>query len=573
MKPMEAGLGQSLVFLMAARLGLSVAALGIALGLDALDSHVTITEWRGFYATVAFAFLATIGYGLVLPRVRRKRRFAVINIATDIGIVSALVFFSGGSDSVFTFLYVLVAVYGATQFQRSGALVSAGVSALAYGAVLMAGRPAWEAGSGAPDPLPMLFLVWTVQAGAVLLVAALSSFLAADLRQTREDLNQRTSELARLQNLHRRSVESMMTGLLTVDGEGRVTSFNPEAGRITGLAVSSVVGQDVESVIPGVRSHAIAYAADGRGSRERARMRHRNANGDELHLGVVAYVLRDDGGQPQGHVVVFQDVTEVVAMECDLRRSERLAAVGELSASIAHEIRNPLAAIQGAIQTLCRVQSQLDGNVEAKRLVDIAVCEVDRLNQLISDFLMYARPGPCNPEPVEVAEAVGEVIELFESVRPDAVIVDFCVETGLRVFADPAQLRQVLWNLVLNASQAMPEGGKLRISANEIDGEAPQEHSLSRRNGSLRKHKLKTGHDNRVRCVEVVIADEGVGVPASELDQVFEPFFTTKRDGSGLGLSTVHRIVEDHGGSVRVNSTVGSGTMIRVRLPGTEASA
>ena len=302
-------------------------------------------------------------------------------------------------------------------------------------------------------------------------------------------------------------------------------------------------------------------------------MRHRNAKGDELHLGVVAYVLRDDGGQPQGHVVVFQDVTEVVAMERDLRRSERLAAVGELSASIAHEIRNPLAAIQGAIQTLCRVQSQLDGNVEAKRLVDIAVCEVDRLNQLISDFLMYARPGPCNPEPVEVAEAVGEVIELFESVRPDAVIVDFSVETGLRVFADPAQLRQVLWNLVLNASQAMPEGGKLRISANEIDGGAPQEGSLSGRNGSLGKHKLKSGHNKPDRCVEIVIADEGVGVPASELDQVFEPFFTTKRDGSGLGLSTVHRIVEDHGGSIRVNSAVGSGTMIRVRLPGTEASA
>ena len=565
MMPMEAGLERRLVVLMAARLGLSAAALGIALGLDALGFHATVTEWRGFYATVACAFLATVGYGLLLPRVRRKQRFAVINIATDIIIVSALVFFSGGSDSVFTFLYVLVAVYGATLFQRSGALISGGVSALAYGAVLMASQPGWDAVAG---KWPVLLTVWGVQAGAVLLVAALSSFLAADLRQTREVLDQRTSDLHRLQNLHRRSVESMMTGLLTVDLEGRVTSFNPEAGRITGLDSSSVLGRDIEDVLPGVRSQAIVYAADGGGSKARARMRHRNARGEELHLGVVAYVLRDDGGEARGHVVVFQDVTEVVAMEHDLRRSERLAAVGQLSASIAHEIRNPLAAISGAIQTLSRVQG---GSGEAKRLVDIAVSEAERLNQLISDFLTYARPGPCNPEPVAVAEAVAGVLALFESVRPDRVNVDVSVEAGLGVHADPDQFRQVLWNLVLNASQAMPEGGSLRISAREVDDEAPQAGSLSRRNGGLGKSRLATAHRSKQRRVEIVIADEGVGVPAEAVDQIFEPFFTTKPDGSGLGLATVYRIVEDHGGNIHVDSVEGAGTMIRVQLPRAEA--
>ena len=565
--PTEAGLERRLVVLMAARLGLSGAALGIALGLDALGFHVTVTEWRGFYVTVACAFLATVGYGLVLPRIRRKQRFAVINIATDIIIVSALVFFSGGRDSVFTFLYVLVAVYGATLFQRSGALISGGVSALAYGIVLMASQPGWNAEGGA---WPVLLTVWAVQAGAVLLVAALSSFLAADLRQTREVLDQRTSDLHRLQNLHRRSVESMMTGLLTVDPEGRVTSFNPEAGRITGLDSSSVLGRDIEDVLPGVRSKAIVYAADGGGTKARARMRHRNARGEELHLGVVAYVLRDDGGHPRGHVVVFQDVTQVVAMEHDLRRSERLAAVGQLSASIAHEIRNPLAAISGAIQTLSQVQGEFGGSGEAKRLVDIAVCEAERLNQLISDFLTYARPEPCNPEPVGVAEAVAGVLALFESVRPDRVNVDVSVEAGLGVHADPAQFRQVLWNLVLNASQAMPEGGSLHISASELDDEVPQAGRLSRRNGGLGESRTGRGHRSEDRRVEIVIADEGVGVPAEAVDQIFEPFFTTKRGGSGLGLATVHRIVEDHGGNIHVDSAEDAGTMIRVQFPRAE---
>ena len=557
-----AGLERRLVVLMAARLGLSLVSLGIALALDATGGNVTVTEWNGFYVTVAVAFFATVGYGLMLPHVRRQKRFAAINIATDIAIVSALVHFSGGRDSVFTFLYVLVAVYGATLFARAGALISAGLSALAYGAVLFAGQRGWAVGMAGAEPQawPVLATIWTVQAGAVLLVAALSSFLAAELGRTSEVLSRRTNDLHRLRDLHQRTVESLASGLLTSDLKGSVTSFNPEAERITGLAASAALGRDVEQVLPGI----CELAMDGVDRREaphgRSRCRYRNRNGEELHLGVATYVLKDAGGTPSGHVVIFQDVTDVVEMEGELRRSERLAAVGQLSASIAHEIRNPLAAISGAIQMLSR--SSPAPADESMRLMDIAVRETDRLNHLITDFLHYARPGPCNPSPVLLEEVVREVVDLFDAACTAGMKVELAIEPATGVCADPAQLRQLLWNLVLNAAEAMPDGGTLRISAATADETAPQETFASRRN----EGSGATG------WTEIVVADEGVGIPPEALERIFDPFFTTKREGSGLGLATVYRIIEDHGGLVRLESSVGSGTTIRLWLPHSEAS-
>jgi two-component system sensor histidine kinase PilS (NtrC family) len=559
------GLEQRLVVLMAARLALSLLSLGIALALDATGSHMSTTEWWGFYGAIAFAFVATIAYGLLLPRIRRQKRFAAINIATDIAIVSALVCFSGGSESVFTFLYVLVAVYGATLFERPGALVSASLGTLAYGAVLLAGLEGWVPG-GRPleaEPWPVLLTLWAVHASAVLLVAALSSFLSAELRRTGEVLRERTSDLHLLRNLHERTVESLMSGLLTVDRDGRVTSLNPEAERIAGLPAAAALGLDVEEVLPGVRRLLIPVTDAGRAIDSRSRMPYRNRRGEDLHLGVASYILKDQEGAPSGHVVIFQDVSEVVEMERELRRSERLAAVGQLSASIAHEIRNPLAAISGAIQMLNCAREGSSRADESRRLMEIATREAERLNHLITDFLQFARPEPANLQPVVVAAAVREVLDLFEAVRPTAVKVAIETEEGLTARADPTQLGQVLWNLVLNGSEAMPEGGTLAISAASLEGQVPQERSSDRRNED----------EEKPQWAEIAVADEGTGIPADERERVFDPFFTTKRDGSGLGLAIVHRIVSQHGGSVRLESNVGSGTVIRLRLPRAEAPA
>jgi two-component system sensor histidine kinase PilS (NtrC family) len=277
-------------------------------------------------------------------------------------------------------------------------------------------------------------------------------------------------------------------------------------------------------------------------------------------------VLRDGEGEAEGHVVIFQDVTDVVEMEASLRQSERLAAIGELSASIAHEIRNPLAAISGSIEMLQGERASHEASGDSARLMKIALREVDRLDHLISDFLRYARPGPLNPETVSVEEIMTDVLEMFDAARPDGIEVDLAVEDGLTVFADSGQLRQVLWNLILNASEAMPDGGQLRVSARTLIEPDSQE-------GSPRGRRGQGEEGGKARWLEIAIADDGSGIPQSKLDRIFDPFFTTKQNGSGLGLSTVHRIAESHGGMVRLESKLDVGTTVRVRLPLTGESA
>jgi two-component system sensor histidine kinase PilS (NtrC family) len=281
---------------------------------------------------------------------------------------------------------------------------------------------------------------------------------------------------------------------------------------------------------------------------------------------LAAYVLKNEKGTPGGHVVIFQDVSDVVKMETELRLSERLAAIGELSASIAHEIRNPLAAISGSIEML---QAQRNGSVapeDPEQLMEIVIREVDRLNHLITDFLDYARPQPRRVEPVSVVEVVDEVLEMFSTSRPEGVEIVSSTDPTLVALVDPKQFRQVLWNLVLNASQAMPDGGRLEIL---IEGVAPEADSQAGRGGDRRA--LETG--GKVRWIDVAVSDDGVGIPHEELDRIFDPFFTTKQNGSGLGLAMVHRMVGDHGGVVRIESSVGVGTRIQLRLPAAEASS
>ncbi|MDH5566811.1 MAG: ATP-binding protein, partial [Myxococcales bacterium] len=245
----------------------------------------------------------------------------------------------------------------------------------------------------------------------------------------------------------------------------------------------------------------------------------------------------------------------------ELRRSERLAAIGELSASIAHEIRNPLAAISGAIQVL---RDYVGGTTEeSKPLMEIVEREVDRLNHLITDFLQFARPERAHPERVEISKVVSDVLEMFESARPANIRVELEIEDSLAARADSEQLRQVLWNLILNGAQAMPEGGILRIAARRSVEASTQ--------GSDSGNRM--GRDEKASWVEIAVMDQGSGISSDVMDRVFDPFFTTRPNGSGLGLATVHRIVESHGGTVRLDSGVGGwSTLVCVRLPCMEAA-
>jgi two-component system sensor histidine kinase PilS (NtrC family) len=548
-------LRRRLAHLMVGRLVLCVAILGVALLVTAQHGGEEAERGeRGLYATLVLAFAATMGYAALLGRVRRVRAFGAAQVATDLAVATALVHFTGGVESIFAFLYVPITVYAALLLGRSGAYGASAAAALGYGLVAVLPRASWMP-IGTSGAVPVELALLGVHAGALLLVALLASALSHERDRAGHALDERTRALRHLQRLHERTVESLTSGLLTTDSDGRITSFNPEAERITGRSAGEALGLALGEVIPGAPDVLQeGAAATGRGDRTRLRLRFQGPAGDDIHLGIAGSVLRSAEGEPAGHVVIFQDVTKVVEMEAELRRQERLAAVGSLSAHLAHEIRNPLAAISGSIQVL---EGSLGGDGrddETRRLLGIAVREADRLNQLITDFLQYARPAPGQAVPVAIAAVAAEVLEMFDSVCPETVVVTREIPSALCVLAEEGPLRQVLWNLFLNAVQAMPDGGSLHVAAAEVPAQAPAAGG-------------RIPPEEGERWVEIEVADTGTGIPEEVLDRIFDPFFTTKKDGTGLGLATVHRVVEASAGHLAVESAVGRGTRFRIRLP------
>jgi two-component system sensor histidine kinase PilS (NtrC family) len=540
---------------MVARLVVLGVTLGVSLAVVGGGAEGGSAAERGLYGTVAAAFLATVLYALVHGRVRRLGRFAAVQLGTDLAIVTALVAFSGASASIFTFLYVPITVYAAILFGRPGAYGTATLASLAYAAVGVAAANGWLGAAIAPLPAPVQLARWGVHAGALLLVALLSSALSSERDLTGRALDERTRDLHSLRRLYERTVESLTSGLLTTDLQRRITSFNPEAERITGAQARQVLGHPLEGVMPGFERVLEAQERPEGGERVRSRRRFRGRGGEELHLGLASSILREADGSPCGYVVIFQDVTEVVEMERELRRNERLAAAGHLAASLAHEIRNPLAAISGSIQVLQREAAPSDSEGATERLMSIVLRETNRLDALINDFLQYARPAPPRRERVVLNGLVEEVIKIFEPVRPAGVTLSTDVPAGLAIHADSSQLKQLLWNLFRNAVDAMPQGGELGVSATQIQAQAPY--------GASRREMMEGS-----AFVEVVVSDSGVGIADDHLDRIFDPFFTTKPDGTGLGLATVHRIVEGNGGRLSVESSPGCGTRFRMRFAG-----
>ena len=388
-----------------------------------------------------------------------------------------------------------------------------------------------------------------------------------------------------------------MSGLLTTDSDGKITSFNPEAMRITGLGADDVLGLELDNVMPGATEILKGFGGKTPENGARTRLSYLSSTGEKLYLGLADSVLRGEDGSDLGRVVIFQDVTDVVAMETSLTRSERLAAVGELSAKIAHEIRNPLASISGSIQILASEQ-EVEG--ESARLMGIVVRETDRLNDLITDFLRYARPAPTVTRPVNVDQLIDDLVEMLEPTLPGGIELRVDIKPGHWIECDADQMMQMLWNLCLNAIQSMSEGGELKLSVSSWERGATQEESASFRKGTTQGSVSKTagggsedsdspessvsdvssGPTNGVAqgrgestWLEIEVSDTGCGISEEVLDKIFEPFFTTKQRGTGLGLSTAHRIVENHGGELQLDSQLGEGTVFRIRLPGAEVSA
>lgn len=541
--PGEEDLRRKIRRLTGVRLLLATAVLSASVLYQMTEHHVA-GSIPLLYGMIGFAYGVTVLYGFLLRSGMNLVSLTYLQIGVDVFFETALVYFSGGIESPLSFLYILSVIAAGTILYRRGAALTASLASILYGGVvnlqyyrLTPGLDPAAVSIGEAIYIPFLNVI------AFFTVAMLAGGLAEQLRRTGERLIESDRGLSDLRVLHEIIVQSISSGLFTTDLEGRLTSFNRAASEITGHASRDVMGAACWTLFdwPEVRTlFNPTFAFAGRYRFDQSAI---TRGGRTIPVGVTLSPLRDNEGTVIGLCGIFQDLTRIREMEETMRRSERLASIGEMAAGMAHEIRNPLASVSGSMQVLSR---ELTLMAEHKHLMDIALRETGRLNEIIADFLCYARPRPLVRRTCEICGLLEETLVLAKmspEFRDSIRLISRFSAKPLWIDADAVRLKQVFWNLVLNAIQSMTKGGKLTVTA-----------------------RLAEDAELGPRA-EIDFEDTGVGISPEVRKNLFVPFFTTKDRGSGLGLPIVLRIVEEHGGTVRFKEREGGGSRFTISLP------
>jgi two-component system sensor histidine kinase PilS (NtrC family) len=488
------------------------------------------------YGLIGSVYILTFVYVLAFRRLGPATGFIYGQVSVDTLFVTSLIYVTGGTASVFSFLYLVVIVYASILLYKKGSLVMATLCSVQYGVMIASeyygvlGPSYAEFGPGVQVyEVSMVVYNITITIMACFLVAFLSSHLAQQAARTEKELEARQKDLQQLEAFNASIVHSMDSGLLTLNVAGSITSFNVAAETITGFRRNEVLGRPLESIFPEVVQRYSTSVASHPKKPYRQDVTFKKKDGTVGYLGFSVSSLREPDGRAIGNLLIFQDLTALKIMESHIKRVERLATVGEMAAGIAHEIKNPLASMTGSIQLL---DKQIDMTPVTGKLMQIVLREADRLDSLVNDFLLFARPTSGKTEPVELSPAIRETLELFEKdpICRDRIRVVQDMASDIWTKMDPKHLRQILWNLLLNAAEAIDGTGTVEVIA-----EAPQD------------------------VVQVIIKDDGPGMTEETLRNIFDPFFTTRAQGTGLGLSIVHGLLESYGGRIDVRSTEGHG--------------
>lgn len=524
----------------------------------ALILRATSVEPMFERAAVVLYAVAGVSYGAILAGAlwlrqlgdRRVVGLAYSQLFFDAAVMTVLVVLTGGVESVFAFAFSLTVLNGAAVLGRRGARVLAGAAALLFSIVMTlevmgVGVP-WA--SEVRPTLGQLLPAFLTNTASFVLVAILGGYLTEQLQRTSERLDVTQAQMARLEELYLAVLESLPSGVLTVDAGERIVYVNEAGAEILGTAPRELVGQQLPVAAPALEPAGVA---------ENARFERVATVSDRERTigGTVARLVGLEG--VAGRVIVYQDLTELRRLQLDVARAERLAELGRFAAGLAHEIRNPLAAMIGCLQLL-RSDAQAaargatsgaspEARAESERMLGIVQREAERLSGLVTAFLTYARPAPPVLEDVPVLAAARDTVATLQAGLDAGVEI---VVEGAEVAArcDAGQLRQVLWNLVGNAVQAVSGAeqgpGRVRVLVRREDVEAV-----------------------------VTVEDSGPGVPADIRPRIFEPFFTTRPAGTGLGLATVHQVLAQQGGTITLGDSPLGGASFTVRLPISDAPA
>ncbi|HHN64106.1 MAG TPA: PAS domain-containing protein [Nitrospirae bacterium] len=482
------------------------------------------------YLWILTVFIVSILY-LALARVRLiKKRFLggllYLQFFVDIILIDSLIILTGGIESWFSFLNILLVIAAAMVLGRRGGIIIATATAILYGIIIDLQfygliPVSYNASYRVTDFLYNIFVNIT----GLLLTAYLMGYLVSRLEKTSETLQKKDVDLRELSRFHSEVIENIPSGLFTTDADGRIYLFNSAAEKITGLSREEVALKGINTVFPFLPLPLLTGRHEGR----------INTPENEKYIGMNISTYRNSEGRVVGYIGTFQDVTAIIRMEEEIKRKEKLAAIGQLSSSIAHELRNPLASIKSSFEML------REGHLPSEtrqRLMEIAINEMDRLNKIVTDFLTYSNPKPPEHGRFNISRLVDELFEMQMTIN-EGIQFQKEIEEDIKIVADQQKIRQLMWNLLLNAIDAV-SGKEGRIYV-----------SLKKTNAG----------------VEIRVRDNGRGIKKEDMDKIFYPFYSTKEKGTGLGLAIAYRIVEEHGGRIDVNSEEGSGAEFVITIP------
>lgn len=542
-------------WLMFLRIAIVSFLLGIAafIQLQGTESPLSVSLYS-IYIIIGTTYFLSILYTFLLKKIDNIIFNVRIQSLFDVILITILVYVTGGIESIYSMLYPLVIIYSALFLGRRGGILIASASGILYGLLIDLEfynviHPFYSTVHEYNFSPGYVFARIFIYIVSFYIITFLASFLVEQEKKTRVLLSEKESAFNQLDLLHKSIIESVNTGIMTVDLHGGIKSFNRAAEEITGFLFSRIKDRNIDDIFVNL-SGMIYGKTDGerRSEREyelpqnRFEMTITSNDGKNIMLGFSFSPLIDSKGESIGRIIIFQDLTSVKEMEREVEKNKRLALIGEMSAILAHELRSPLVSISGSIQLL---EKGLDLEGTDKRLMDIIIRGKDQLESLARDFLLLARPSPGDPCAMDVKNMIDDIIESVQF-GPDwneniEVVKELCDQNS--VYGNEMEIRQALWNIALNAVQSMPDGGKFKIRTATVMNENGKEY------------------------LEIRIGDTGSGIGKEYLDRILEPFYTTKEKGTGLGLAIVNRVVESHEGKLRIDSELNKGTQCIVLLP------
>ena len=501
------------------------------------------------YILISLVYFFSLIFLLLIKRYKDSQWFIFFQLLMDTLFITGFVHLSGDVESIFISLYFFSIIAGALFLDRPKLFAIVALTTLFFFTSILKSINFYN--------LPKLglisflwvyrFILYKFALHTISLwgVAFLTSILSSELQKRRAQLLEKTKAYQSLERFNENILQSIISGILTLDNENRITYINRAGEQILEKDTASIINRSLSEVFPALSEHLKTPAAPTEPSHHYSVTYENPSSGDKI-IGFSISTLYDTEGQPSGKIAIFQDLTSIKAMERRVNESEKLATIGRFAAALAHEIRNPLTSLSGSIQML-RDSVNLKG--DDRELMDIVLKETQRLNRLVGDFLQFSRFGKENFQALNLYLLVEEIISVIQQeYLNDGIHFENNLPKDLEIHSDRDRLKQVFWNILMNAVQAKDKP-ELKVI---IDGKVSRHHQASA---------------SDIQFLTLTIQDNGKGIPDSLLLKIFEPFFTTRSEGTGLGLSIAHQIVSTLGGALTVTSQVGVGTTFKITLP------